>query len=98
EARRTVAERGTRPDVLPRRKVDRLRLVERRGGRTRLEGPGERSRIHAGQADEGRRPLREPRLVAEGRQDRAPARLGPRVPRPPAGGGGVLPGLPPPRR
>ncbi len=42
EGRRRAAEARVRPDLVARREVDRLRLVERRRGRARLEGAGRR--------------------------------------------------------
>ncbi len=93
EGRRRASPPRVRADLLARRQVDRLRLLERRRGRPRLEGVRDAGR-RADEADPDRRPLRQPGLVSQGRQDRARARLGPRVPRTPAGGGGVLRGRP----
>ena len=66
----------------------RVRLVERRRWRRRLEGPACGGRLHADATATG--PLRQPVVVAQRGSPGHRSRIGPRVPRAAAGGGELL--------
>ena len=79
-----LAGARVQPDDFCGRRLGGVRLVERSRTGARLEDPcrGRRS----DPPDEGRGALRQPGMVTLGRQAARPARLRPRVARPPAGG------------
>ena len=77
-----------RARFLARREVGGLRHLERQGRRPHLEGSRRGRRAAA--AHGARRPLRQPVVVRGRRPARVHPRVGPRVPRPPAGAGGRL--------
>ena len=85
--RRRAPVARIRSELLARRQVDRIRDVERRRGRARVEGAARRS---AAAAQPRARPLRQPRVVAAGRSSLRHPGIGAGVPRPAARGRGLL--------